>query len=136
MAREFRDACGEDGPEVLFTFCTFLQALGFASRRHIVIGTPGSRVVTADERQVLTLIAAAQTQTSALFEAHLRWLTRPQQRHVLQIATSALAAALHANHLYLALPELDAPTRAHRISPSRNRGENKTTKMAEAWTDN
>ena len=42
MAQEFADACGEDGAEVFVTFCTFLQALGFASRKRLAFGAPGS----------------------------------------------------------------------------------------------
>ena len=109
MAREFGDACGEDAAEVFATFCTFLKALGFACRRRLAIGEPGAPAVTADERQVLTLIAAAQAATPALMEAHLRWLTEPDRRHVLQIAAGALANALKANELRLALPKPDRP---------------------------
>jgi hypothetical protein len=109
MAQAFRHACGEDGPEVFLTLCTFLKALGFASRRHLMMGKPGCPEITADERQVLTLIAAAQAATPALFEAHLRWMTRPPQRHVLKIAAGALGTALKVNQLCLALPDADAP---------------------------
>jgi hypothetical protein len=109
LAREFADACGEDGAEVFATFCTFLRALGFASRRRLAIGEPGSLAVTADERQMLTLVAAAQAAAPALLEAHLRWLTEPDRRHVLQIAAGALANALAANDLRVALPKLDRP---------------------------
>ncbi len=60
MREEFAACCGEDGPEVFVTFCIFLKALAVASRRQFVIGIPGCVTVTADERQVLTLLAAAQ----------------------------------------------------------------------------
>ena len=110
IAREFQDACGEDGAEVFLTFLTFLKALGFASRRQLTTGAPGSLAVTPDERQVLALIAAAQAETPALFEAHLRWLSRPKQRHVLRIAAGALATALEVNGLRLVLPAPDAPS--------------------------
>jgi hypothetical protein len=67
--------------------------------------------VTGDERQVLTLLAAAQAEDHALFQAHLRWLARPQQRLELQIAAYALATAPKTNRLVLPLPQLAIPRR-------------------------
>lgn len=114
MMEQFADACGEDGPEVFVTFCTFLKALAVASRRQFVIGTPGCLAVTADERQVLTLLAAAQAETPALLEAHLRWIAIPEKRHVLEIGTGALARALALNQLQVALPAHAAPIACER----------------------
>ena len=110
MMDEFAAACGEDGPEVFVTFCTFLKALAVSSRRQFIIGTPGCATVTADERQVLTLLAAAQAQSPALLEAHLRWIAILEKRHVLEIATRALARALAFNELSLVLPTDELPT--------------------------
>jgi hypothetical protein len=109
MMDEFAAACGEDGPDVFVTFCTFLKALAVASRRQFTIGAPGCVAVTADERQVLTLLAAAQAQSPALLEAHLRWMAVPGKRHVLEIATGALARALAFNELRVALPKHEIP---------------------------
>jgi hypothetical protein len=109
MMDEFAAACGDDGPEVFVTFCTFLKALAVASRRQFVIGAPGCAAVTADERQVLTLLAAAQAQSPALLEAHLRWIAIAEKRHVLEIATGALARALAFNQLSVALPKHEMP---------------------------
>lgn len=104
MAREFADACGQAGPRAFLALCTFLRALGAASRRQLTFWAPNPFDVTADERQVLTLLAAAQADDHALFQAHLHWLARPQQRHELQVAAHALAALFKANSLPLALP--------------------------------
>ncbi len=109
MMDEFSAACGEDGPEVFATFCIFLKALGVAGRRKFAIGAPGCLAVTADERQVLTLLAAAQARAPALLEAHLRWIAIPERRHILEIATGALARALCASELGIALPTHDMP---------------------------
>lgn len=106
----FAAACGEDGPDVFATFCTFLKALAVSSRRQFIIGTRGCVAVTPDERQVLTLLAATQTQYPTLLEAHLRWIAIPEKRHVLEIATSALARALAFNELRLALPKQEIPS--------------------------
>lgn len=114
MVDEFTAACGEDGPEVFVTFCIFLKALAVASRKQFAIGAPGCLAITADERQVLTLLAAAQAESPALLEAHLRWIAAPEKRHVLQIATGGLARALAENELGIALPALDMPSQCDR----------------------
>jgi len=109
MAQEFADACGSDAGEVFLTLCTFLKALAFASRRQLVIRAPDPFGVTSDERQVLTLLAAAQSEDHSLFQAHLRWLAPPERRRGLQIAAQALANAFKANDLPLALPPSATP---------------------------
>jgi len=108
--REFDESCGADAAEVFLTFSIFLKALAVASRRPLAIGMPGSLSVTASERQVLTLLAAAQGATPTLFKAHLRWLAHSEQRHILEIAAGALATALKVNGLHLAIPAVAAPS--------------------------
>lgn len=108
--REFDDACGADAAEVFLTFSIFLKALAVAGRRPLAIGMPGSLSVTTGERQVLTLLAAAQDGTPTLFQAHLRWLARSEQRHILEIAAGALATALKVNGLLLIAPAAAAPS--------------------------
>ena len=114
MAQEFADACGSDASEVFLTLCTFLKALAFASRRQLVIRAPDPFNVTSDERQVLTLLAAAQSEDHSLFQAHLRWLAPPERRRELQIAAQALANAFKANNLALALPPSATPASRER----------------------
>jgi hypothetical protein len=109
MAQEFADACGSDAGEVFLTLCTFLKTLAFASRRQLAFRAPDPFGVTADERQILTLLAAAQSEDHTLFQAHLRWLTPPERRGELQIAAHALATAFKANNLPLALPPSATP---------------------------
>jgi hypothetical protein len=109
MAYEFAEACGDAGSQVFAALCVFLRALAAASRRRLAFCAPNPFDVTADERQTLTLLAAAQAEDHALFQAHLSWLARPQQRHELQAAAYALAAALKANRLPLALPPPATP---------------------------
>jgi len=118
MAKEFTDVCGEDAREVFATLCTFLKALGFASRRRLNLRAPGWPTMTADERRMLTLLGAAQAGDRALFTAHLCWLARPERRHELQIATCALATALAANNLVLSLPQPSAPAIRERSRPA------------------
>ena len=104
LAREFERACGEDAAEVFATFCTFLRALACASRRHLRIGHPGCSTLTLDERQLLTVIAAAQAGDETRLEANLRWLARAELRVALAIAVSALGTALAAHGYCLPLP--------------------------------
>lgn len=112
--QEFTDACGEDGPEVFLTFTVFLKALAFSSRRRLAVGTPGCLHLTADERQVLALLAAAQAGSPARLEAHLRWIAEAERRPVLEIAAGALAMALTANGLLLRLAGQEAATACER----------------------
>lgn len=111
---EFTQACGENGPEVFVTLCIFLKALGVASRKRLVIGAPGCLAITEDERQVLTLLAAAQAESPALLEAHLRWIAASGKRHILQIATGALAQAFADHDLRIALPAYAMPSLCER----------------------
>jgi hypothetical protein len=101
IAREFRQLCGEDAAEVLATFGVFLRALAYAGRHRLKIGYPGWAGLTADERQCLMLIAAAQTGDEVCFETHLRWLARAERRPALEISTQALATALEMHDLQL-----------------------------------
>lgn len=109
MAKEFADACGKDAGRVFLVLCAFLKALAYASRRQLTIRAPDPFCVTSDERQMLTLLAAAQAEDHVLFQAHLDWLARPARRHELRIAAQALATALDVNNIPLALPPPATP---------------------------
>ena len=109
IEREFSRLCGEDAGEVLATFCTFLRAVAYASRRHLQIGYPGYPGLTNDERQFLILIATAQAGDEARFEAHLRWIARTELTLALAIAIRALGTALEVHGLRLSST---APSRA------------------------
>ncbi len=119
IAEEFSHACGEDAAEVFITFCTFLRALGYAARRRVQIAHPGCRILTGDERQLLTLLAAAQADNRAHFDAHLRWLTHAERRNALAIAAHALGSALKAHDLRLSLPASIGPMTCERSSTPR-----------------
>lgn len=111
IAREFADACGTDAAEVYAVFCAFLQALARAGRRRLCVAPPGSVVLTGDERQILSLLAAAQVEDMTQFEAHLCWLAYSRARTGLAGAARLLAAALLANNLPLVLPAAVRPAR-------------------------
>jgi hypothetical protein len=115
LMREFAAACGENGPEVLATLAVFLQILARASRRRLVVGPPVCLALTADERQVLTLLAAAQAGHCAAFDAHLGWLARRETRPALSIGARALANAFADHELELPLPAM--PDRRTRAGP-------------------
>jgi hypothetical protein len=119
VTRAFAAACGDDGAEVLATFDAFLRALAWAARRRLRIGYPGAADLTIDEQQALALIAAGQAGHATCFDAHLRWLARPDAAAALGIAARALGTALaaHGYRLPLALrsrPASDEVVRFHR----------------------
>ena len=97
LARDFARAYGGDAVEVYMTFCTLLAALAYAGRRPLSAGHPGCDWLTGDERQLLTLIAAAQAEDRDLFEANLRWLARADLRASLAMTANAFANALRAH---------------------------------------
>ncbi len=107
IAREFSLLCGEDASEVLATLYTFLQALAYAGRRRLEIEYPGYISLTVDERQMLVLIAVAQSGDSDRLEAHLQNLARGRLRSALAIAVRALGTALNQHHLRLSPPALN-----------------------------
>jgi hypothetical protein len=74
LAREYRYFAGDTAPELLTAFGAFLQALGYGSRRMLAIGRPHCVGLTADEQQMLRLMAAAQNGEDARLRAHLCWL--------------------------------------------------------------
>ncbi|MDE1149759.1 MAG: hypothetical protein PW843_24680 [Azospirillaceae bacterium] len=114
VGREFADTCGEDGREVLATLHTFLLALIHTCRRELAIGHPGCPSLTADERQVLMLVAAAQNGKEAQFDAQLRWLALENDRPTLAMTARALAGALRVNSLTLVPPAAQLPTTCER----------------------
>lgn len=121
IAHEFRKVCGEDAAELFATTSTFLRALGYASRRHLRIGHPGSTALTDDERQILTLVAAAQWGDWPRFEAHVRWLAHTGLRDALGAAAHALGAALMVNGMRLSLPAVRGPVLCERERAPRSR---------------
>jgi hypothetical protein len=105
--QEFAATFPGDGLEVLATFRVFLQAVGYASRRKMRVGTPGTAFLLPDEKLLLALIAAAQGGDNLLLDAYVCWLTRADRRMaVVTIAARALATALGAHGQWLLLPEV------------------------------
>jgi hypothetical protein len=109
LARDFALAYGPDAVDVYMTFCTLLAALAYASRRALSAGHPGCDWLTGDERQLLTLIAAAQAEDEVLFEANLRWLARAELRASLAMTANAFANALRAHGQILPVIKPAAP---------------------------
>lgn len=101
VEREFADTCREDAGEVLATFRVFLGTLSHAARRRVCIGHPGSFGLTADERRLVSLIAAAQNDDRSRLDALTCWFARGGTQPLLAIAARALATAFAANDLWL-----------------------------------
>jgi hypothetical protein len=104
LSREFAEACGEDGPEVLAAFGAFLNVLAWGGRRSLAIRPPGALAFSADERRVLALVAAAQGGDQGRFALHLDWLARREARETVAVVARAVAAAFSAHALTLTAP--------------------------------
>jgi len=104
ITREFRALFGEDAGEVLAAVIALLDAMAYAGRRKLTVGFAGCSGLTSDEWRVLVLRAAAQNDRPRLFEAHLTWLARADDRHIMAIGVGALARAFLAHGLCLAPP--------------------------------
>jgi hypothetical protein len=121
LARDFTFAYGTDAVEVYMTFCTLLAALAYASRRALSAGHPGCDWLTGDERQLLTLIAAAQAEDRPLFEANLRWLARAELRASLAMTANAFANALRAHGQILPVMKAEGLRLGDETQPQRLR---------------
>jgi hypothetical protein len=99
ISHEFAEACGEDADRVLATFRAFLDSLGLTARRRISIGHPGWFGLTGDERQILSMIRAAQEDDQARLDAQVCWFARIDRQPQLASAARALAAAFAAHEL-------------------------------------
>ena len=108
LALELGAACGGGAAATHGAILAFVTALAYAGRRRLRVGTPGCPGMTRDERQLLDLVAAAQDGAETAVEAHLRWLTRPDLRAAVIVATAALAAVLTAQHLTVRQPQAPA----------------------------
>src|SRR5260221_3309776 len=113
IVREFEEACGEDAGEVLATFRVFLNTLGQAARRSISVGHPEWFGLTGDERQILSMIRAAQHDDPTRLDALICWFARAEFQPDLAIAAQALATAFAIHGL-----EMSAARRAAVIVPA------------------
>jgi hypothetical protein len=102
--RDFAMAFPGDGREVFATFQTFLQAIARAGRRRLRAAHPGSALLTADERLLLAVIAAAQHADEPRLDAHLCWLARAEGRRLIALAARALATAFAVHGYWLPVP--------------------------------
>lgn len=107
LAREFVDACGEDGIDVLAMLQVFLHAIGIASRRRLALGMPGGFTLTRDEERVLRLLACARAGDRCHFESDLDLLVDENLREAVSIAAYGLAKAFAVNGLMLRMPEAE-----------------------------
>lgn len=102
LAGAFRDA--RHGEEILHTLAIFLHVLGKGSRHPLNVGHPGAIGLTADEAQMLALLAAAQARHKSLFAAHLCWLVRPDCQDAVTIAARVLTRLLSLARIRLPAP--------------------------------
>lgn len=103
----------QNGIQLIEAVATFLRALNHGSRHILDVGHPACPNITFDERQMLTVIAAAQADDQTLLASHLSWLVRGDRREDVAQAAQALGRLLQARGMYLPLPAPKAfPSRA------------------------
>jgi len=112
LAREYFSFAGERADELLSAFAAFLQTLGHGSRRILAVGHPHCAGITPDEGQILRLIAAAQSDDTALLTAHLRWLVKSEHQPATWRAVNHLVANLSACGVVLPTIATTPPPRA------------------------
>jgi hypothetical protein len=100
-----------------------------------VWGVGGFRSDTpaGDERQCLILIAAAQANDVARFEAYLRWLARTELRPALAIAARALGTALKLHDLCLPNEEGDLSRHVAPGRKSKDPGDREAAAILADW---
>lgn len=94
----------ENGIRLIEAVATFLRALNHGSRHILDVGHPSCVNITSDERQMLTVIAAAQADDEALLQSHLTWLVRGDRREDVTQAVQALGQVLQMRGMRLPLP--------------------------------
>lgn len=93
-----------NGIQLIEAVATFLRALNHGSRHILDVGHPSCQAITFDERQMLTVIAAAQADEDALLLSHLTWLVRSDRREDVAQAVHGLGRLLQARGMRLPLP--------------------------------
>ncbi len=100
LTREFADTCGkEQAAEVIGTLRLFLGTVGCTARRRVTVAPPGWSELTADERQILSLIAAAQEADEPRLAALVCWFARLEVQPLLSHASRELAMAFASHEL-------------------------------------
>lgn len=107
--RDELEACAEDdAPKVLAGLSAVLLAVGRGSRKPISVGHPGCAVVTKDERDLLSLLSAAQTGDESLLAARLCWMVRLECQLAAAAIVQSFAITMDAVGLRLPCPEIGA----------------------------
>lgn len=126
LLAECQCAFSDEGGEGFRILCLFLVLLGRAARKTFEIGSPGSLVMTRDERRIVTLLAAAQIYTEndnrTLLDAHLEWLASAAHRSELAQATITLGALLAAHGHWFFLPAPPPPPLFGRCAHEQDQG--------------
>jgi hypothetical protein len=101
VAREFAAVCRNDAAEVFAAFGVFLCMLAYARLRRLSVGLPGESRLTPDERQIVDMVAVAQSENDLLFDVYVRRFARAEVHHEVKLAAGAMASAFAAHGLRL-----------------------------------
>ncbi len=114
----FLTACGAEGEQARMAFFLLVRQIGVTGRRRLRLHVPGCVCLSADERAIVAVVAAAQdalhTGSEDRLRAHLRWLVEQEPSPGFLEAARCVAGVLqnHGHRLPLRLtrPAPIAPT--------------------------
>lgn len=115
LRRAFEAACGSRGDHALMAYFGLVRNIGMTGRRRLRLHTPGCVCLSADERAVVAVIAAAQEGLregdETRLRAHLRWLVEDEPDPTFIHAARVVAHILEVNGQRLP-PRVGAPAPA------------------------
>jgi hypothetical protein len=127
LRQAFKAACGPQGDHALMTYFTLVRMIGMTTRQPLRPNVPGCVRLSADERAMLVLIAAAQdglrTGETSRLKAHLRRLVDGEPFETLIHASNVVAHVFEANGRRL-------PLRARCVEPGERSGAGSSASVA------
>jgi hypothetical protein len=108
LLRELASIPGCQPQDLLRTLAIFFGALNDGCRRPLSVAPIGCSAPTHDERHILALLAASQTEDADLVSAHLTWLARPAHQKAVAIAARILGRMLAKADIILSRPKISA----------------------------
>jgi hypothetical protein len=113
VRQAFASACGDAGDQARMGFFLLVRQIGMAGRRRLRLHMPGCVCLSADERAIVAVVAAAQdalrTGQDERLRAHLRWLVEGEPPQTFLNVARSVAEALQATGHRLPLRMIAPP---------------------------
>lgn len=114
VRQAFLSACGANGDQARMGYFLLVRQIGMAGRRRLKLHLPGCVCLSADERAIVAVVAAAQdalrTGDETRLVAHLRWLVEGEPPRTFVDLARTVAGALQDNGQRLPLRMTAPPT--------------------------